>query len=997
MDEINDYKEWNNALFHYFFKDSASDPILFINESVLQQVGETFHITKDPEETWEHHFLSRTLLSSTSVDLFRKGWKTETGNSAGQIANWGKLVEFLEDKKFNKKPAYFGMICAIMYLACKVGANHADIMKEASTYLGKNYKVGELIGELFLCLHHDIPSFNPYRMKCGTQINISRIKYHTVQKLNEREDFIDFLEINNLEWGYEPFEEYAKNKLIPSLLRANKLELVKFVTDTTNIPYIKNLLESGLQFGKKVTTHKNEVQKQDLKWRYEMYFDLDGVPSFYIVPLYNDNIGFRLDESGFSVDESLTASEYLGASVALRKIPAYEFSMNGRPYVLQNVASDADYEESLIFELVAPRIYHQVTETIPGNSYIKFIDKNSKKKTRLSKDLKRILEDSSIENYEAFEVESVQENTKSKSKKEVFTDTFGLFGLGSWFSICLQESQKLYWQPDTVGSTPMQITDLYGRNNGRTYFRLPKTGKDYIGGTLFAVSDANKYDLAEHIVHFFKWNGKDQSHFVNGWGEETDVRTEIEHINEPDSQFIIQLSKDSKPTKNGNMLLQILYDIADSDGCVAPEKLTAAIDFVLGFYSIKRTKQNTISVIYALRRLGFVSSFYIENKYVNQLVPAYLGKSNKSFGVGLQAYSVNGVYDGDRLMELLDHALDFKTIYCETKCIEFKRPYREDALVHNPEFICLPDLIKVAFPKGYSAWPICNYSNTDYMIMLMENMAGFEQYFGLNHGGDYYLTPEQFATPCVIKDSYNNDVLLTESGGNYYSHKIYTDEKDRISLIPRHLARVYCENKKNSPICIFKQDLNNNVDYGHIMFLNGMGVPELLEVALCDISGMPSYEKVFIVNSSDSHLPKSYSYTEGRIYETLATGKNNRFFSLQSALCKLAGNTDSKEFPLNRTFVYSPKSTSYYEMKLIEYSSYSKSLLLLRSDELIAFSSAKKVYVKEKDSYLEVKGSDINQKLSSVINNNYETLDTCFSGQIPEVNDERAQSIRIIK
>ena len=221
-EELNAYRSWNSALLKYFFPTGKEDAILYLDENVLEQVANEAGIRKSDLLSWSEHLLTSTLLSSEPLNSFVLGWAGYTGNRISDVAKaktWEKLVKELINQKFTDgTPAYFAMLCAIMLLASIAGAFHPGIKKEAQKYLGESYskKPGELIDPLLQQLHKDKRSFNANRMLCGKLRHISRIQYHLVLRKEQREDFIDFLEINNLKWGYETYDFFVNNILVPA-------------------------------------------------------------------------------------------------------------------------------------------------------------------------------------------------------------------------------------------------------------------------------------------------------------------------------------------------------------------------------------------------------------------------------------------------------------------------------------------------------------------------------------------------------------------------------------------------------------------------------------------------------------------------------------------------------------------------------------------------------------------------------------------------------------
>ena len=75
--------------------------------------------------------------------------------------------------------------------------------------------------------------------------------------------------------------------------------------------------------------------------------------------------------------------------------------------------------------------------------------------------------------------------------------------------------------------------------------------------------------------------------------------------------------------------------------------MVAALEFALSFHGVVPTPNNKKSVIYALRRLGYMISYYDVDRqeYVNQLLSKYVEKSNYSFNLCTNAYFESTIFN----------------------------------------------------------------------------------------------------------------------------------------------------------------------------------------------------------------------------------------------------------------------------------------------------------------------------------------------------------------
>ncbi len=964
FEEVNDYCQWNKALWDYFF--SKENPIIYLDKHLIEEIGKKSLIKA---VDFEDDFLSKALFNKQKVSNFVRDWRSRTGKSISTIQGspcrkdidkwtFKDLCYFLMTEDLDGIPAYFGMLCAIMYLACTKGANHTKIKNRAKDYLESDYNdhVGELIDDLFRHLHHDIGSFDPDRMICGQQRHMSRIKFHTILRASDREDFIDFLEINDLKWDYELYSDFINDRVIPMLNRAGKRHFIDLVTKKEYVPYVKSILQSGLIFGKKESVTNNVKQSIDIVWKYELYFDFNGEPSFYISANSSLPFGLSIKNHEFIVDDSNSFSDYIAIETDLIEYKPCDINWDGNTYMLKNVGS-SEWKE-IIFRKVADGIYHQVSDLEGGNDYIKFISKAVKNVDKLSEGWlpsNKIFNREITEKYYFYEVSDYKcGKAKTTKKIDKVNDSFCLHGVGTWYSIILQDNQKLYWLPDKLDSKFIPVKYCVGEDN-KCYFRLPRTSESQIGGKLIVTSDdpeTEKYDTNELIIDDFEWNGESAKYCINGWGEISEHEYLKVGNTPPRRKQILQVRNDqmngghcsSTATSHTGMLIQILYDVADKNGCVSPTELVAAIDFVLGAFNLTPTKQNRRSIIYALRRLGYLSSFYNPSTktYVNQLTPSYLELSNYSiYGRG-NAYVVKGVYSCEKLAMLIENADQIGDL----RLVCYKRPYDETTLSFNPEYKVLPDMILIV-TQSLCGWRSYGQPIAESLIDMMSDVSGFEEHFGINRGGDNYPSPIPLETPCMIKNRNGAEMLCTGTFGSYITHETYRNERGEMLFIPKHLSRAFCQKKKNVPSCIMEKDVKGDINLGVITFASGMAKPQILDMALCDLSlGLPGFEYLFIVHQQEV-INNKYAFIEGRSYSTHATATDNQY--LKNAIEKLSGKSITDYANTPAIFVSRNRRHAYsYQMKMWSDSDNCKALVLInRTNDVVAFSWKKKTYAKK--------------------------------------------------
>lgn len=995
-----DYRKWNKALWEHFFSTKEANPILYVDNDLLDGLGRKFGLLKD--ESVECAFLRSTLIAQDQITDFRREMRdcaVWNVNRDGEIKKWSDIVNVLMKYKKDEVPAYFAMLCAIMYLASSQGADHKAMKTLAKRYLGERYngKVGELVDDLMQKLHKDNQFFNPDRMVCGEQRHMSRIKFHLVLKPNELQDFIDFLEIGDLQWNEGSYADYANNILIPALHRANKPQrYIDIVKTPKYIPYTKNILQRDLDWGKDPSTSEcsNERPMRDVKWKYEMELDYDGTPNFYISTDYDLPFGVQLAQGAFVKTDEKT--DYIASEIQFEELQLSNIQQDGFEYHFCNLSQNDEgtWNKEIFFQQVGERYYHQVTTLLDGKRYIKFIKKGVRGIEKLTNGWTRSQVE--LEDYVVCAIDSytVQSHAERQNNRKVIDDRFDLYGAGTCFGICLEEGQHIYWYPDMVGKEGKAVEPLISAPNGKTYFRLPRNNDDFIRGNLIVKDNDEKEILSEQIKEDFKWRGHQVKYGYNEWGE-TIEGSSIPHINaQPNAHHQLRDSDNVPFSQDSNMLVHILYDIADNNGCVSSAKLKDALNFVLKFYDIVPTSQNRLSLIYALRRLGYIIAYYDGKEYVNQLAVPYLERTNYSFVAGStnNAYLVKGIYSEESLQSIL------KIDGVEVK---YKRPYSESLSHLYPEYVCLPDhvFIKISNGEQFDGWDIVEHPVAyDYLTSLAD-MNEFETHFGITGNGDVFMTQQKLDVPCMVNVKGKDELCVRDLRGHYVLRHSYLGAGNLYRTIPRQLSRVYCQNKHDKPIVILKTyraDKETKIEPNWITLLEQMGKPELFDIALCDLNlGMPDNNYCFVVENESSDLPckENRPYLFGDTYNTANSVSSEE---IRRGLEKIGAKRINDYFGSSSVFL-SPREIGY-SMKMAVPSEGKICMALFRAKELVAFSiGSKKVYISDyRGGYKEMIGDEtVNTKLSAVINNQSVNCGSSFVGALP--NFDSAIEVKIIK
>lgn len=1007
---FSDYSSWNRALLKHFFPTGNENPILYLDETLLENVAKENRIG-EKGNSFSEDLLSCTLISQNNIGTFFNALANAAGNhNLNGCRTWNDLVTRLmnstlpytytdQNIRTIQVPAYFAMLCSIMLLASRNGANHEAMTPEANTYLNRNTHPGALVDDLMQQLHINFQSFDPDRM-VGNQRHMGRIKYHLVLTKSQRDDFIDFVEVNNLKWEYGTYESFVNDVLVPALNEAGKNDLLGKVIQEDNIPYFKNILsDSNLNWGKAPSESNNQIQEKVFKWKYECRFDYDGKLWFNIYFDYHLPFGLCLKKGRIERCDTPNDSEYIARNLDTFPIinEPSTINDNGICYKICN-ANDGYQDKRFYFECIGDDFYRQVDFPEDGKTYYVFLRYNDRPQQGWEIDNSFILN-----GHSAYKIVNYQRprNRRVDNNNVRLKDKFDLVQCGSYFSIFLEDGQELWWKPNIVGQSKEKVNGLRDGKDGKKYFRIKPTDQQgqCLSGSLF-VQCGDKEILSQRISTRYNWGGSTCNYHLDSWGRV--VKRNGNPCGKKQDYHLTRkppIEGNSEPTSGTVMLLQILNDIADENGCIYGRKISDALDFVLSSFGITPSIEKRKSILYALRWLGYIIADYDINRreYVNQLIPKYIEKSGYSVTASDHAYILKGCYRINERDELINNAT-YK---------RYLRPYDEETLKKYPEYCCLPDAILLERANlETSGWPQMNHPIAHDIIYDMADMNGFITTFGIDNNGDRYNGGQQLDTPCMVEND-GNIVLCTNRDGVYYTHKYYRDN-NLFKFIPKPLAKVYVQNSHNSPVCAMSYGKQiNNLDYSCISFFEGMGVPDLLRTALCDLNlGMASADYVFIVEKDSINRCSSLGTDNSPItkmftYKTTTRTEEHRI--LAEAVKKLSGGRLNDGLTSCPEIVLTIKEDCWHEM-IMSKDSHRATLFLYEKEQsqdktLVAFSIGSRVYYRRPNSegYRKVTNDGtVNFILSQIINGNGKNLNVSDETKDPPEHTDNL-TIKIIK
>lgn len=954
------YAKWNKALYDSFFPQRQENPLLFVDDTLLNDVGGRVFTEEESIISWADFFLSCILFDKGQIKDFKKDYHIEDGRVA---STWNSIVTYLlyDEPQISNIPSYFAIICAIMYVAQKEGADHSKMKSFAKEYL-KIYNLifAERVDELFTQLYKDCPSFNNYDKKVSlrtlsTRVNISRIKYHLVLKKKEREDFIDFIEVNNLKWEGGPYKDFADSYLLPSLAKAGKVNIMKKIKEEENNPYFKNLLTlPNLQFGKPATL-ENIRQERTVYWRYELKFDFNTGDPIFMMTTGDALGGITFGGKEFEYDpNSSEVADPLGDNVLLQTIRDFNYHIGDNHYSLKNIASSKRF----FFESASYDYFHQVAEVIPGKHYLQFVPQKKRGQNVCQEGWEPVT-DFSVQGFDIFETHCYQGKEVSVNiNKDKVTDRFGFYRIGSYCRITLKVGEQLWWEPNMVSASPQPINTFCG-DDGSTYFRLnTNEGTHCINGSVSVKSSGQKYVHPIESVYFEpRWDIKSQEYSIDGWGNTVPYTQPTSDTTVGNATASVQLSFTN--TEHTDILLNLLCELADENGCVNQVGMKNAMNFVLQFNGITDPNDhNRRKLIYALRRLGYIigDKDSSTGKYVNQLIAPFVERTLWRLGpMSPNLCLIKGVYNDQELNDFM----------CQNaiKLARYKRPYENrpgnlqrrsgySAEIDSPEYKCLPDL--VFFEGGHNVKKWCCIQSP-YANSLLSNIGDMKQFASrfLNGTGDVYSGRHGNLPEMIEEETYHKEVIcFKDQSGQIRTLKNYQDPNGQFLPIPKHLARVYCENEKNFPVCIINNGQSTNVS-----FLHKMGIPRVLDMALCDLNlGLPDEHKVFVIDHQKTNLPVKTSPKGGSIpYSDIKTYHN---IDSTAWLKRLSFSNNSPQ--------YTPHPNSViqnWKMYLDKHR-----IIVTHRDVIYAFSEYGNVYISENNAFVKVKAKrSVNELFSEML------------------------------
>lgn len=976
------YKFWNKTLLNHFFPEGGNgNPIISLDDNLIDSLGNS-HGNREllsDGQSWHDHFLRSTLLTNAQIQNFKEDYLRFIGRRGLyqdllRVRNWEQFVSCMirPNRDLSSEignPCNFAILCAILYVGAIKGADHGEMKDMAEPYLGyKPRNFGEFVEDLMTSLQGTHRNFNPNRIIEGgaaTRRYINRIKFHIVLSPERRQELVDFIELNKIIWHEEEsYVQFVNREFIPSLIDGGLRDIAEKAKQESLASYFKSIFRSDLNYNRDIEI--NTRIRKDIFWYYKLYFDYDGSFAFSMVTDGYLPAALEYTNAHFTFSYDATSiTEVLAKNVQLAVLDQETVTYQNIDYTIRNISRD---NHCLYFKETGRNIYYQVDRPQEGCDYLVYVKDGS----RLSSSFAQTeVVDIPVAGFTAISAQncSIPQRQQRQQQNEMLAAAFDYYRIGPWVRAKLLDNYELYWISNEFEAQEKLIPrdSIIRKDDGYCYFRLPVNLYNSINGTLYVRNNTGRtlqdiYVVPEENVRF-NWNGLDRRYYINGWGEVSDTQMQQNNLVRMSGGHYITRFNPQNVAK-ANQLLDILYCIADRNGVVSQRNMSAAVKFVLGFNGQQQDSDTVNRICYALRSLGYIIAYYDvdHTRYENQLIEPHIEKSDYAIDTttNAQLYTIKGVYNEGYIRRILDQG----------SSIIYKKPYSKEDLDNFPEYICLPDSILVNNVNTQLEGNVYQIKDSEWLINSMNSLSDFENHFRINEGGDAVGIRDQEPAPFVKENNHGKMVLYTNNpAGELVVHSTYLAHDDRYHPIPQNLSKAYCQNRHAKSVAIFLRDVDGEIDYGKIVFTNGMAIPELFDIAYCDLNiGLPRETCCFVLDENIDRIPSKKLFEKSKIYETNETNNNHSLISL--ALSKIAGE-EIRDFENNERILLGRKLDTRKVSKrlyLLDNDLRKKTLLYFENGQLTAFGDENNVYCDRGDGkYWSVSGTSSKEKLSSVI------------------------------
>lgn len=900
MNELELYKQWNDAFYEHYFGEEKDNIILYVDYDLICSIG---HQIDPSDNNPLESFFSIVLMSSCKRREFARSINDQTTNrdSCGFILflddiednNIFYLARELAEKGNTPRNKYIKLPClnylvfiiyAFQYGKDEVRAANPQwkyVKETIDFYLGETISsvdIGSTVNSLFSAVSSTQPNFDS-NLTAGVQPYVGRIKYQFVLNSTERHQLFDIMASHHLRWDEDriSYSEFANRNILP-YLTGNRYEgLRKKILDSNNNVFFRNIIS---QFDPQAYHTKGNEDNR-----------IHGT-LLYIYSLEKKHFYIGLDmnlEGDLQIEDMYFAPErefyglYLADCEKIERITPRHIETEDKH--ICTIDDDVRY-----FELKG-LYYIQCTadDPINGRPYLVVSDNERKLKNAVNGQNGRDIRMQEIGYEYQYFVQSwtVQErrNAPRIVRERPFSFGFGIKNPSKPNSYYPEGIPSVVISNDMIENIRSikvickqignpdrcHVIDNFKRYEGNElFYRLPNDLLHITNPYKLEVYVVNNND-AEEIVGviniqpchldnyarssyvFDKWNRTlTRIPELGPYYQNNKVYRSANNNHQRRYTIIQTLSAErlafhdnaccDVPREDMMMLANILFVVFNQESEINDEKLNNIIKYVGGYFSFDAGDYKVKnSLKHSLLSLGFMSRSYT-NGYVYRPNNTRVVRTNRSLNAHDNVCLLYGTYSIHEIRRIREAGCS----------IRYRWPYRNDELKERPFLKCLPDLVLVnRYNPERVGINYVDYPLADDLIDYIGNMSEFERVFLSQEGfrGEHHV--DQDRLPYFIPIKERNRYQLETRRGTYYDYEFINGQGNpQFFRLPEALIKLYCQNQHNQPVCLVKAPQRNGNEYTSIYFERySMGLPRLLQKALCELNlGIPSLKYVFPID-----------------------------------------------------------------------------------------------------------------------------------------------------
>lgn len=301
MDVFSRYFQWNEALVKYYFDSQETQSvILYIDENVLNRIGNNFQIQKDEGLSYKEDFYQSVLLTLEQQKVFLNEYRNHIEESKREkchMKRWRSDDVFRFGALLAENPASDISCPALSYAIFAIlayqGENNQwkNVEMVMTEYLPNMNLSPQYLIQIFQSIGREFPQFNSGSNRCKHKY-VGRIRYQLVLSASQRRDFGCLLARRGIYWDNTPDEGYVhflQSKILPHV--NNRDQIRDRLMESENTPYFISFLEN---FDPNDYTPRGRTQAESvsllLYFRYEQGSEIMCGTSTYVPKTLSNDI-----------------------------------------------------------------------------------------------------------------------------------------------------------------------------------------------------------------------------------------------------------------------------------------------------------------------------------------------------------------------------------------------------------------------------------------------------------------------------------------------------------------------------------------------------------------------------------------------------------------------------------------------------------------------------------------------------------------------------------